>query len=206
MTARGVIGARRRRLVAASTLAGLALATPPTSLSSDPSVRPWPIGQGPRYVPKPRPAPIASGVPVQGLRCASRGPAFRIHFELFADRQVVVIPAGIGVAAPSVRVGGAVDPGGCVYPIRTLDQTGVVEVSRGVSLRLADLFTIWGQTLTTHGLLSFRSTDSVRAYVDGRRYAGPAGSVRLTPKLEIVVEIGAYVSPHRFFLFPQAAA
>ena len=43
-----------------------------------------------------------------------------MHLELFAHRRVVIVPAGIGV-----------DRTGCVYPARTLEPTGVVEVAHG---------------------------------------------------------------------------
>jgi len=154
----------------------------------DPSIVPIPIGPGPRY----RPAAIVrDGGLVGALRCGPPGPTFRVHIELFAQKLVVVVPQGIGVAK-----------GGCVYPARTLLPTGVVEVSRGAKLTLGNLFAIWGRKLGTNRLLSFRSRQPVVAYVAGKRYAGPAAEIRLTPNAQIVVEIGGYVPPHRTYLFP----
>ena len=72
---------------------------------------------------------------------------FRVHVELFAQRKVVVVPPGIGVAG-----------NGCVYPARTSTPTGVVEVERGAKLRLGDLFRIWGRRLGEHRLLTFPSS------------------------------------------------
>jgi hypothetical protein len=126
---------------------------------------------------------------------------FRVHLEIFADRRVVVVPAGIGVAAPSLRTGATVVPRGCTYPASTLTPTGVVEVARGSGVSLAGLFRIWGQPLGARTIASFRSRTPVRAYVDGRRVAGPAGAIRLRPRSEIVLELGGYVAPHPFFLF-----
>ena len=160
------------------------------ALALVPSVHPWPIGPGPRYLPPPRPAAVAAGKPVGMLRSAAPGPAFRIHLELFANRKVVVVPAGIGVAGP-----------GRVYPVRTLAPGGIVEVARGSTLRLADVFRVWGQALGRRRLASFSSATPVRVYVGGRLVHAAAGSIPLTPKAEIVVELGGYLAPHPFFLF-----
>jgi hypothetical protein len=76
---------------------------------------------------------------------------------------------------------------------------------RGAGLDLGDLFRIWGQPLAAHRLASFRSAAAVRAYVGGRRVRGRVADVPLEPNAEIVVELGAYVPPHRFFLFPKGS-
>lgn len=155
-----------------------------------PRVHPWPVGPGPRYTPPPRPASVTAGGPVGSLHCAAPGPAFRIHLELFADRKVVIVPAGIGVSAE-----------GCAYPVRTHAPDGVVEVAAGSNLRLADLFRVWGQALDDRRLASFSSGGLVRAYVGGKLVHGPAGEIPLTRHTQIVLELGAYVPPHPFFLF-----
>ncbi len=173
-------------------------------LLGHPSVQPRPIGPGPRYVPPAAPAAVLAGKPVGRLRCAAPGPTMRVHVEVFANRRVVVLPAGIGVAPPSSRVGGAVVARGCSYPLRTLTPTGIVEVARRAGLRLSDLFRIWGQPLGPYQVASFRSSAPVRVYVDGKLVRGPARSVPLTPHAEIVLELGGYVPPHPFFLFAGA--
>ena len=101
------------------------------------------------------------------------------------------MPAGIGLSKP-----------GCVYPIRTTAPGGVFEVAHGTDLTLADLFRVWGQPLGANKLVSFSSREAVRAYVGGRPVHGPVSAIPLTRHAEIVVELGAYVAPHPFFLFP----
>lgn len=164
-------------------LVALALLVPP-------SVHPWPIGPGSRYTPPARPATVVAGSPVSSLRCAAPGPSYRVHVELFVDRKVVVVPAGIGLAT-----------GGCAYPVRTHAPDGVVEVARGANLHLRDLFRVWGQPLGPHRMASFDSAAPVRAYVDGKPVPGPIGAIPLTRHAQIVLELGAYVPPHPFFLF-----
>jgi hypothetical protein len=78
----------------------------------------------------------------------------------------------------------------------------VLDVARGRQVTIADLFRVWGQPLTRHRIASFRSTIPVRAYVAGKLFRGDAARVPLTPRAQIVVELGAFVPPHRTFLFP----
>ena len=115
----------------------------------------------------------------------------------------MIVPAGIGVAAPRARVGAYVRPRGCSYPARTLDPTGVVEVRRGARLTLRDLFAVWGKPLSRTRLAGFsaRRSDPVRAYVAGKRWYGDPGSILLSRHAQIVLELGRYIPPHRFFLF-----
>jgi hypothetical protein len=159
------------------------------AIGGDPSVVPIPIGPGPRF----RPPVIArEGRPVGELTCERAGKTFRIHLELFAERKVIVIPPGIGVAST-----------GCVYPAYTLTPTGVFEVRAGAKLTLGDLFRIWGRRLGERTLLSFRSDQPVRAYVAGKQYRGPIAEIPLTPRAQIVVELGPYIPPHRTYVFPK---
>jgi hypothetical protein len=144
---------------------------------------------------------VRAGGPLGSLRCTRGRAVFQLHLELFANRRVVVVPAGIGVARPLRVEGASVVADGCTYPISTRGPAGIVDVARGVQLRLASLFSVWGERLGSHRLGSFRSSRVVRAYVGGRRFQGPPGSIPLTPHAEIVLELGGYVVPHRFFLF-----
>jgi hypothetical protein len=161
------------------------------ALLAHPSVRPWPIGPGPRYTPPPRSADVVAGRPIGPLRCGAPGRAIQVHLELFVDRRVVVVPAGIGLAA-----------NGCAYPVRTLAPGGVVSAARRAALTLGDLFRVWGEPLAARRLLSFSSPRRLRAYVGGRLVHGPAAAIPLTSHAEIVLELGPYLVPHSFFLFP----
>jgi hypothetical protein len=148
-------------------------------------VHPWPIGVGPRY----QPAAIRrDGRPVGALRCGS-GRSFDVHVELFANRRVVIVPRGIGVAA------------GCAYPTSTTEPTGVVHVRRDGRYTLGDLFRVWGRRLEAGRLLSFRGRVSV--FVAGRRVAREPQDVPLTNHEQVVVEVGGYVAPHPSYLFPK---
>jgi hypothetical protein len=172
----------------------LAVALPGAAAATGPI--PSPIGAGPFYHP-------ASGTTaVSGLRCsAAAGLRFGVHLELFAHRQVVIVPAGIGIAPPQRRQGAYVLGGRCSYPLRTREPTGVVEVERGASLTLGQLFEVWGRPLSKTRLVGFASRTPILAFVDGRRFAGDPRAIPLRPHTEIVLELGGYVPPHTAFLF-----
>ena len=179
-------------------IVGLAFAAPTSAVPIS-----TPIGVGPRYHPAAAPAPVLRGDPVGGLRCRADGPRFGVHVELFAHDRVVVVPAGIGVAAPRRRVGAFVHPRGCSYAVRTTGPTGVLEIRRRARLTLGRLFAVWGQPLGATRLAGFSTRRSVpvRAYVAGRRWRGPLGAIPLTRHTQIVLELGRFVPPHHSFRF-----
>jgi hypothetical protein len=139
---------------------------------------PTPIGPGAAYRPQ-------AGRPI--IACAS-SPVAAVHVELFANRRAIVIPAGIGSCADSLR---------------TRTPTGVVELTRR-ALVLGDMFRVWGQPLGPHRLLSFRSSEAVCSYINGRRAKVSPDSIPLKPGEEIVLELGGFVPPHTSFLFPRS--
>jgi hypothetical protein len=123
--------------------------------------------------------------------------------ELFARDRVVLLPAGIGAAAPRRTLDGRVLSARCYGPLVTLEPTGVVLVRRGAHARLRDLFRAWRQPLSTRRLAGFRAPgrSQVRIYVGGRRRAADPRSVVLRAGAEIVLEAGPYVPPHRSYVF-----
>jgi hypothetical protein len=165
-----------------------------------PDVKPWPIGAEPGYRLPAAPPLVRAGRPVHGFSCRRGGERFGVHIELFARRQVVIVPAGIGVARPFRTSFSRVRPGGCTYPLRTLDPTGVIEV--GAPATLGDFFRIWGQPLGIRRIAGFRARDRVLAFVGGRRWLGDPRAIPLRRHAQIVVELGGYVPSHPRYLFP----
>ena len=111
----------------------------------------------------------------------------RVHLELFALRRAIVIPANIGVRSH------------CRYPVRTLTPTGVLEIDRP-GLTLGDFFDAWRMPLSRRAMLTFRG--NVTAYVGGKRRQGDVRSIPLSDGSQIVLEVGGYIPPHSFYLFP----
>ena len=146
---------------------------------------PTPIGFGPRYQ-------LAPGPPTGARFTCSRvdtATTERAHVELFANKRVLLLPKGIGVSDR------------CTYPVRTSAPTGVVEYARAAKPTLGDLFDVWGQPLSARGFAGFHG--AVSAWVGGRRWHGQVRAIPLRRHAEIVVEVGGYIPPHTFFLFPE---
>ncbi len=193
--------------VAALALAGCGGA--PQSPTSDsfvalpPSDHPVHVGVGPRYrLPALSPA-VAARAEINGLRCTRRHPAqYGVHLELFAHRLVMPVSAGIGVAPPVRHAGAYVVSGGCTYPVRTLEPTGVIRIDRGLRSTplLGTLFALWGRPLGRRALAGFRGP--VLAYVDGRRWRGSPQSIRLRRHAQIALEIDGALLPHPHYEFP----
>ncbi len=96
-----------------------------------------PIGVGPGFRLPPRGAAAAAGVPIGAAPCrpgALAGPVVA-HLEIFARRDTLIIPAGIGVRRGTLPL-----------PAADATPTGVIVAGRP-GLTLGDLFAIWGQPL-----------------------------------------------------------
>ena len=197
---------RGRSLALAVALAGVAGCggedEPRPPEARDPSLVPTPIGPAPRWQPPSLSRAVRAARPVLGMRCArdSARPRFGAHVEVFAERRVLVVAPGIGVAPPRRRSGAYVRGGRCSYPLRTREPTGVVEVEPGPERTLGDLFALWGQPLSRQRIASFRGR--VVAYVGGVRWRGDPRAIPLRRHAQIVVEIGGHVPPHRTYRFP----
>ena len=132
------------------------------------------------------------GLPVGRLRCSSdEPPRYGVHVEVFARRQVVIVPAGIGVAPPHRGRPPYVRSGRCSYPLRTREPTGVVEVARGARLTLGDLFALWGRPLRAR-----------HVWVGGERWRGDARAIPLVPHAQVVLSDDAHVPVHARYVFP----
>jgi hypothetical protein len=181
MTARAAVSKNLIAFLAACACIGAAGAAAPI---------PTPVGAGPRYLLPAGPVSIAHGRSVGRFRCAGDDERRELaHIELFADKLVLLVPTGIGVGPH------------CSYPVRTTQPTGVVEFVPRVQPTIGDLFTVWGQPLSPHRIAGFRGT--VAAWVGGRRWNGDVRAIPLRRHSEIVLEVGGYIPPHAFFLFPR---
>jgi hypothetical protein len=172
--------------------------------SARPPLVPTPIGATPPYRLPARGAAVTAARPIGSLACSRTSPPrFRVHLELFARKLVLLVPAGIGITPPLRRNGAYIVGGRCLYPPRTHEPTGVVEVASTQRLRLGELFGVWGQPLAPRRLAGFRSSRPVLAFVNGARYRGDPRTIPLRRHDEIVLEIGGYVPPHSSYLFPK---
>jgi hypothetical protein len=146
---------------------------------------------------------VAARLLIDGLRCTRRHPPqYGVHLELFAHRLVMPVSAGIGVAPPVRRAGAYVLSGGCTYPVRTLEPTGVIRIDRGLGSApvLGTVYALWGQPLTRTALAGFHG--AVHAFVDGRPWRGSPQSIPLRRHAQIALEIDGALLPHPHYEFP----
>ncbi|HEY1479856.1 MAG TPA: hypothetical protein VGF46_07480 [Gaiellales bacterium] len=198
MARRGPLGALALVVLVASGCGGSGAA--PVSQQPDtsdpvagPTIVTRPIGVGPGYRLASHGPIAARARPIAGLACrpgSLPGPIVA-HLEIFARRETLIIPEGIGVVAAR-----------CRYPLRTLDPTGLIVASRP-GLTLGDLFAVWGQPLGARRLAGFRGP--IVAFVGGRRVRGPVARIPIRHHSQIVIEVSGYVPPHAHYVFPRAA-
>jgi hypothetical protein len=188
-------------LVALTALAGCGAAsqTPRPTAALPTSYIPLSVGHGAAYRPPASDRSARTAVAATG--CSSPlGPRVGAHLELFANRHVVLIPPGIGVA-DRVQAGASITRGRCYSALVTLDPTGVVEIRpKAPTLTLADFFALWGQPLNSTRLAGF-SGHPVHAFSNGRPVPGDPAAITLHRHDEVVLEIGGYVVPHRSYGF-----
>jgi hypothetical protein len=110
---------------------------------------------------------------------------FHIHVRLriFVGARAVAVPAGIGIEPRS----------GLLAPLHTHDASGIVHIEseRPYPFTLGQFFAVWGVrfSATRLGAYADDGADRLRAYVDGRRIAAPAGHV-LAAHERIVIAYG----------------
>jgi hypothetical protein len=150
------------------------------------------VGPGARFRPPSLGRRAAEAKPIAGLHCTrDTTPRYGVHLEVFAQKKVVLIPPGIGIAPPRRASGAYVRGGRCSYPLRTREPTGVIEVqARRPTMTLGQFFAIWGQR------------PRGRAYVNGRTWNGDPRAIPLTKHAQIVLEVQGYVRPHASYRFP----
>ena len=120
--------------------------------------------------------------------------ATRAHLEVFAYRQVVVIPAGIGVSGGRTELYGTVVDALAHARAWTLQPGGVIQLAAS-EVTLGEFFAVWGQPLD----LGFAG--EVRAFVNGDERHGDPARITLRDGDQVVITVGGYVPPHRRFTF-----
>ena len=192
---------RRDRRRVGLALAGALLASCGSGSGTHADAPPAPIGPSARFRPPARDAVVRAGADLGGLRCTpSRAARVGVHVELFADGDVVVVPAGIGLGGRTRRDGAYVRGGRCSYPIRTHEPTGLLEVDPHQRLHVRDLAVIWRRPIDRTALAGFRGR--VRAWIDGEPWRGDPGDVPLRRHANVVVVLGRPVAVHARYVFP----
>jgi hypothetical protein len=151
----------------------------------------------------------AQGQTVDGISCdTSEQVAYHIHAHLavFTNGRPRIIPAGIGIVAPTQTVQTSAGPfvvsGTCFYWLHSHTADGIIHVESPSQrvYTLGNYFDIWNQPLSATQVGPARGT--VTAYVDGRPYTGEPRSIPLNAHTVIQLDIGTTSPGPQPFSFP----
>jgi hypothetical protein len=118
------------------------------------------------------------------------------HLDLFVNGERVLVPAGIGIDIHNKAVHRSPAPDGttvyggidtpcakpCISPLHTHSDDGILhtEARKHQFNRLGQFFTEWDRKLPA----------KAKAYVDGKRFKGDPGAIRLKDRREIAIVVG----------------
>jgi len=127
------------------------------------------------------------------------------HLDVFVNGAHVTIPAAIGINTHDPGVHHAKLPDGrlgyggirlcrrpCISPLHTHADYGVLhtESKTAVPNRLGEFFTEWGVRLDRRCVGGYCKPDSIRVYVNGKRFLGDPRGILLNNLTEIAIVIG----------------
>ena len=147
-----------------------------------------------------------NGQPVDGIEALSREMLkthFHSHLSLFYRGEQIAIPYGIGIVGPFVVRDGFVGSGSAIYWIHTHDATGIIHVESPDNrpYTLGNFFDIWGQPLARGNVAGLKG--KLRAYVNGKPYAGNPRGIRLGEHAQITLVVGEPVVTPPTYVFPE---
>ncbi len=156
------------------------------------SAPPWGLPRNPQ-----------SRVKIAGLTLGQMGTAehYHAHLDVLIDGQPLRVLANIGIDASSQQMSA----------VHTHTPDGVIHIeagTKGQPFTLGQVFTEWNVRLSADqiGSLKADSTNSLTAYVNGKKAAGNPAMIRLAPHQEIAIVYGpkdAKVKVPATFTFEQ---
>ena len=149
-------------------------------------------------------APAAStGATIDGVQCnTSEQVVYHIHTHLtvYVDGKLRPIPGGIGMDTPAQQA----TPNGtffqathCYYWLHVHAQDGVIHIEAPSQklYTLGQFFAVWGQPLSARAIGP--AGGAVTAYVNGTKYTGAIGSIQLTSREDIQLDVETPAVPPR---------
>jgi hypothetical protein len=128
------------------------------------------------------------------------------HLDVFVNGKRMPIPAGIGIDTldkavkhgplpdGSIGYGSIVKcPRVCISPLHTHADLGFLhtETDKPVPNRLGQFFVEWGVRLDRSCVGGYCRPDSIRVYVNGKRFLGDPRQILLADQTEIAIVIGS---------------
>jgi hypothetical protein len=148
-------------------------------------------------------ATTALGKIVDGIQCQTiqqLADRAYVHLQVYVRGQSRALPGGIGMVDPAAAVtsrGILFTPQTCYYWLHTRAADGVVQVEspRDRVFTLGDFFKVWNEPLNRGRVAADRG--KITAIVDGRRWRGNPGQIRLTEHESIELAVGRPVPAFR---------
>lgn len=143
-----------------------------------------------------------NGQAVDGIEALDRemlATHFHSHLALFYRGEQVAIPYAIGIVKPFAAENGFVGRGSAIYWVHTHDATGIIHVESpdNRTYTLGNFFDIWGRPLGRDNVAGLRG--EVRAYVDGKPYAGDPRRIPLRDHTQVTLVVAEpSVAPPRY--------
>ena len=112
---------------------------------------------------------------------------YHAHLDIIANGKKVTLPAGVGFVIQNGKATG-------ITVLHTHDTSGVIHIESATNeaYTLGQVFTEWGVALsaTQLGGLHVDSANVLAAFVNGQRFTGDPGTIRLKKHLEIALWYG----------------
>ena len=125
---------------------------------------------------------------------------YHAHLDVIVDNQHITVPAGLGI--DNTRR--------AISPLHTHDTTGIVHIESGqeIPFTIGQLFTEWGQPLSTHqvGPKPIGNDEVLRVYRNGKPTSGDPATLKFQAHDEIVICVGptnATPNPPTSYQFPS---
>lgn len=135
--------------------------------------------------PQPTALPVAAGQAIDGVPCDNNDANYHehAHLTILEAGHHITIPANTGLVGSS-----------CLYWMHTHDTTGEIhlEAPHNTDFKLGTFFDIWGQPLSRTDVAGARvkAGQSLRIWVNFRRYSGNPRVIRLRRHTQVTIEIG----------------
>jgi hypothetical protein len=119
---------------------------------------------------------------------------YHAHLDLLYGGRMVPVPGQVGIVQ------------GCRYWLHTYSADGVLHVQGPAAaasrqFTVGDFFWVWGQPLSSQQVATMKvgPGQQLKAWLDGRPYAGDVAGLVLRQREEVVLEVGPpFVPPPRF--------
>lgn len=138
----------------------------------------------------------ASAAPVECNRNEHFVSHIHSNLRIHINGQVVPVPAQVGIRSD------------CLFWLHTHDAAGTLHVEAPIrrTFTLGEFFKVWEKSLSPTELIGYQVDDShqIKAYVNGKEWAGDPAQIPLESRSLITLEYGPpFLGPHTHQFAPN---